>query len=202
MILDRLIKLDDRKRISAAVLTVLTVACVCYFAITRNSVVNLQTAKANYTDIQTVYTITQNQRAGLPDLQKQFEEKEKQFQDSQQQCFSGAEALQFFENINTMALVYNLKPVSRVISEPKKFGDNEINDGNAPPPQFLQTQSAKIGIAGNYFNIIDFLNELIDRPQKVSITNLYITLPAGEGSNPKASFEIILVIDSSKDIKK
>jgi Tfp pilus assembly protein PilO len=202
MILDRLIKLDERKRVSAAIVTVLVAACVCYFAITRNSVVSLQTAKANYTGIQTVYTIAQNQQAELPDLQKQFKEKEKRIQDCQRQCFSGTEAVQLFENINAMALACNLKPISRVVSEPKKFGDNEINDGNAPPPQFLKTQSAKISIAGNYFNIIDFINELINRPQKVCITNLNITLPAGEGFNPKASFEIILVIDSSRDTKK
>jgi len=202
MILDRLIKLDDRKRVSAAIVTVLVAACVCYFAITRNSVVNLQTAKANYTGIQTVYAIAKNQQAELPDLQKQFKEKENQIQDCQRQCFSGIEAMQLFENINTMALAHSLKPISRIISEPRKFDDNEIDDGNAPRTQFLKTQSAKINIAGGYFNIIDFINKLIDRPQKVSITNLYITLPAGEGSDPKASFEIVLVIDSSKDVKK
>jgi Tfp pilus assembly protein PilO len=202
MILDRLIKLDKRKRVSAAVLTVLAAAFICYFVITRNSVINLQTVKADYTGIRNVYTVAQYQQAGLADLQKRLKEKEERLQDRQRQCFSGAEASRLFENINAMASAYNLKPISRVISEPKNFDDSEINDGNAPPPQFLKTQTARISVAGNYFNIIDFLNELIDRPQKISITNLYITLPAGERFNPKASFEIVLVIDSSKDAKK
>ncbi|MCX5632244.1 MAG: type 4a pilus biogenesis protein PilO [Phycisphaerae bacterium] len=162
----------------------------------------LQAAKANYTGIQTVYASTENQQAELSNLQKQFEEKEKKFQEYQQQCFSSTQASQFFENINAAAIAYNLKPLSRIISEPKKIGDSEINDGNAPPPQFLKTQSAKIAVCGNYFDIIDFVNELVDRPQKIGITNLHIALPVGEEFSPKASFEIILVIDSSKDTKK
>ncbi|MGB8226249.1 MAG: type 4a pilus biogenesis protein PilO [Sedimentisphaerales bacterium] len=202
MILDRLTKLDERKRISAAVLVVLIAACVCYFAITRNSITKLNAANANCAGIEAAYAATENQQAKISNLQKQFEEKEKKFQECQQQCFSSTQASQFFENINAAAIAYNLKPLSRIISEPKKFGDSKMNDGNAPPPQFLKTQSAKISVTGRYFDIIDFVSELVDRPQKIGITNLHIALPAGEEFSPKASFEIILVIDSSKDAKK
>jgi Tfp pilus assembly protein PilO len=195
MILDRLVKLDERKRISAAVLVVVIAACVCYFAITRKSVIELQTAKADYTGIQTAYASTENQQAELFNLQKQFEEKEKQLQEHQQQCFSSTEAAKFFENIEAAALACNLKPVSRTVSEPKEFAADKEQ-------KLLKTQSAKIVVAGSYFDIIDFLNELVDRPQKVGITNLYIALPAGENSHPKASFEIILFTDSPKDAGK
>ena len=199
MILERLIKLNEHKRITVAVLAVLAAAGVCYAAITRNSIVKLQAAKANYTGIQIAYTIAENQQSELSNLQKRFEEKEKQFQKCQQQCFSIAEAVQFFANINAMALTYNLKPVSRIVSEPKEFvAEKEAK----PQQQFLKTQSAKIIAAGSYFDIIDFINEFVDRPQKVRITNLHIALPAGEEYYPKASFEISLVIDSSKDVKK
>ena len=199
MIMEKLTKLDKPKRISAAVLTVLAAACVCYFAITRNSITKLNAANANYADIEAAYTATENQQAELSNLQKQFEEKEKEFQEYQQHCFSSIQAVQFLENVNAMALAYNLKPMSRIISEPKELvADKEAK----PQQQFLKTQSAKIAVCGNYFDIVDFMKELTNRPQKVCITNLRIALPAGEGANPKASFEIILIIDSLKDMKK
>jgi Tfp pilus assembly protein PilO len=199
MIVERLAKLDNPKRKIAAILALLVVAFGCYFAITRGSVVKLQAAKANYAGIEAAYTATENQQAELLNLQKQFEEKEKQLQEYQQHCFSSAHAVQFFENINAMALAYNLKPISRIISEPKEL----VTDKEAKPQQqFLKSQSAKISVSGSYFDIVDFVSELTDRPQKVSITNLHIALPEGEEFNPKASFKIILVIDSSKDTKK
>jgi len=192
MIIEELTKLDKPKRILAAILTVFVAGCICYFAIARGSVVKLQAAKANYAGIEAAYTATENQQAELSNLQKQFEEKQKQLQEVQQQYFSSTKAVQFFENINTMALAYNLKPISRVISEPKEL---VVDKEAKPQQQFLKTQSAKAAAYGNYFDIVDFINELTDRPQKVRITNLHITLPAGEEVNPKASFEISVLLD-------
>ncbi len=203
MIIDKLTKLDEPKRKTVAVLVVLVVGCVCYFAITRDSVVKLWAAKANYAGVQAAYIETENQQTNFLNLQKQLKEKEKQFQDVQQQCFSSAKAVRFFENINTLALAYNLKPISRIISEPKKLSDNKADDEKPKPQQqFLKTQSAKITVSGNYFDIVDFVNELTDRPQKVCITNLHMALDAGEKFNPKASFKIILIIDSFKDVRE
>jgi Tfp pilus assembly protein PilO len=200
MIMEKLTKLDKPKRISAAVLTVLAAACVCYFVITRNSITKLNAANTNYAGIKAAYTATENQQAELSNLQKQLEEKEKKFQEYQQRCFSNIQAVQFLENVNAMALAYNLKPVSRIISEPMK--PISTKEESEPKQKFLKTQSAKIAVCGNYFDIVDFMKELTNRPQKVCITNLRIALPAGEGANPKASFEIILIIDSLKDMKK
>jgi hypothetical protein len=132
-------------------------------------------------------------------LGKLFEEKEEQFQEYQQQCFSVAEAVQFFEGINAVALTYNLKPISRIVSEPKRF---VVGKETKPQQEFLNTQSAKIVVAGSYFDIIDFLSEIFVRRQKVSISNLRIALPPGEDFYPKASFEISLITDLSKDAKK
>jgi Tfp pilus assembly protein PilO len=211
MIMEKLTKLDKPKRISAAVLTVLAAACVCYFVITKNSITKLNAANANYTGIEAAYTATENLQAELSNLQKQLEEKEKKFQEYQQHCFSSIQAAQFLENVNVMALAYNLKPISRIISEPIKLITKEEPEPNKlagtkeesePPQQFLKTQSAKIAVLGNYFDITDFMKELTNRPQKVCITNLRITLPAGDEANPKTSFEIILIIDPFKDIKK
>jgi Tfp pilus assembly protein PilO len=184
-------------------LTVLIVACICYFAITRDSVRKLKAARASYADVHAVYTSTANQQVELLDLQKVLKEKEKQLQKYQQQYFGSKRALHFFENINAMALAYNLKPISRVISEPQNLVDDKVDDENAPPKQqFLKTQSAKITVAGNYFDIVGFVSQLTGCPQKVWITNLRITLPTGEKFNPKASFTITLAIDFSMDVEK
>ncbi|MCH8121185.1 MAG: hypothetical protein IIC00_15865 [Planctomycetes bacterium] len=207
MIIEELTKLNDTKRKTAAVLTVLVVACICYFAITRDSVTKLKAANASYAGFQDEYESTGNQQADFLNLQKLLGINEKLFHQRQQHCFSNSEAAQFFENINAMALTYNLKPISRVISEPKNLVDDkaggEVEDENAKPkPQFLKTQSAGITVAGNYFDIADFLNQLTGGPQKVCITDLRIILASGERAKPKASFKITLAIDLSKEIKK
>lgn len=207
LIMEGLTKFGDPKRKIAAVVTVLVVACICYFAITRGSVTKLKAANASYAGVQTEYESTENQQADFLNLQKLLGINEKRFQECQQQCFSSSGAAQFFENINAMASANNLKPISRVILEPKNLVadkvDGEVDDENAKPkPQFLKTQSVKITVAGKYFDIVAFGNQLTGRPQKVCITDLRITLPGGEGSKPKASFEITLVIDLSKDMEK
>jgi len=82
MIIEELTKLDEPKRKAAAVLTVLVVACICYFAITRDSVTKLKAANASYAGVQTAYASTENQQAELLNLQKQLGEKEKQLQNT------------------------------------------------------------------------------------------------------------------------
>ena len=195
MIIEELIKLDEPKRKTAAVLAVLVVICICYFAITRDSVTKLKAANASYASVQTAHASTENQQTDFLNLQKQLGEKEKRLQEYQRQCFSISQAVQFFENINAIALTYNLKPISRVISEPKNLVDDKVDDENAKPKQqFLKTQSVKVVVSGNYFDIVDFVNELTGRQQKVYITNLHIVLPPGKEVNPKASFSISVLI--------
>jgi Tfp pilus assembly protein PilO len=197
MIIERLTKLDEPKRKTVAVLAVLVAACICYVVITRDSVVKLKAARANYANVQTAYASTENQLAELTNLQKKFTEKEKQLKECQQWYFSRAEAMQFFENINALALAYNLKPISRIISEPENLGDNKADQGKPKTQQqFLKTQSAKVAVSGNYSDIVNFLSELTGKPQRVSITNLHIALPPGERTNPRASFSIFVLIEA------
>jgi len=199
MIIEKLAKLDEYKRISVAVLTVLTTACVYYLAITRYSLAELQAARAEYASLQAEYADAENQQLTFLNLQKQFENGKKQLEEQQQWSFSSEQAVEFFENINALALAYNLKPISRIISEPKKLVTDEKTE---PEKQFLETRSAKIIVAGNYFDIVDFVKELTNRRQKVCIKNLHIALPAGEKFNPKASFGVTLLIDSSERKEK
>lgn len=203
MIIEEFTKLDEPKRKAAAVLTVLVVVCICYFAITRDSVTKLKAANAKNAGIQATHANTEHQQAEFSNLQKQVENKTSELQEYQQQCFSGSQAVQFLENINTLASAYNLKPISRIISKPKKLSDNKADEEKPrPQQQFLKTQSAKIVVSGNYFDIVDFVNEFTNCPQKICITNLHIALAAGERFDPKASFEIIFIIDQSEDMEK
>ena len=81
MIIEEFTKLDESKRKAATVLTVLVVVCICYFAITRDSVTKLKAARASYTDIQTAYASTENQQIEFSNLQKQIEDKTSELQE-------------------------------------------------------------------------------------------------------------------------
>ena len=74
MIIEKLLQLDVTKRKWAAVLAVLVVSCICYYMITRSSVVKLRTAQAKYADTHTAYASTENHQAEFSNLQKQFED--------------------------------------------------------------------------------------------------------------------------------
>jgi len=193
MITERLAKLDETKRISAAVLALLVTACFCYFTVTRHSVVKLREAKAKYTRTQAAHTGIETQQLPLlaQSLGKQLENRKRQLEEQEQKFFSSKQVLEFFESINTLALAHKLKPISRIISEPKRL---VVAEKAEPGQQLLDTQSAKIAVSGSYFDIVNFVNELTDRPQKIFITNLHIAMPPGEKSNPRASFSISVLI--------
>jgi Tfp pilus assembly protein PilO len=202
MIIDRFTKLGESKRKKAAVLAVVAVGCVCYYVIVRGSVVKLKTATAKYNDFQTACAEFEDLQADLASLQEQLKDAEKQLQEHRLQSFSGEQALLFFENINAMALAHNLKPVSRVISKPR---DVFLSDKTADSQQqFVKTQSASVTVSGGYFDIIDFMDDLVltGEQRKVYITNMNITLARGENFYPKASFDVILLIDSSESEEK
>lgn len=199
MIIEKLAKLDKQKRILASVLAVLAVACICYYAITRGFVLKLWTSKAKYAGIQTTYAGTANYDADFHDLQRRLENMEQQLEEQRQKCFSSKQAFQFFENINTLALAHNLKPISRVISKPEKL---VVSEETEPQQRFLKTQSVNITVAGNYFDIVEFVNELTNRSQRVCVTDLKIVLPPGEKFNPNASFDVALLIDMSEEVEE
>jgi Tfp pilus assembly protein PilO len=199
MIIERLSKLEKRTRIVMAVLAVFAIACACYCAITRSTLVKLLQDSQKRSQLASIYASTENQQLHLrlQNLKKQLEDKEEHLEKQNQTTFSTESALQFFENINATALAYNLKPVSKTISEPKKITVNKEKEDDSQQ-QFLWTQSAKIAVAGNFFDIVDFLKTFTDRPQKVCITNLKTALPTGEKFLPQASFNVVLLLDTSK----
>jgi len=198
MIIEELTKLDDSKRKTAAVLVVLVVAFICYFAINKNNLVKLREAKANYADVQAVFANAEYQETEFSNLQKQLKEKQKKLQEYQLRSFSSNQAVQFFKGISPIALVYDLKPISNTITESYKLSGNKADlEMSEMQQQFLKIQSAKVTVSGNYFDIVDFVNELVDCPQIVCITNLRIALPAGERLNPNASFKVTILIDLS-----
>jgi Tfp pilus assembly protein PilO len=97
-----------------------------------------------------------------------------------------------------MAIAHDLKPISRIIAEPTDLAAARNND-EGPARQPLRMQSAIITLCGNYLDIVDFVNEFATRPQRLSLTDLKITLPPGERLNPKVSFRITLFIDSYQE---
>ncbi len=199
MIIEKLTELDDSKRILAAIFTVLIIACICYYTIPGEFVVKLRACKAKNTSIETKYTRAQRYDTDFIKLQKQIEQTERQLNEQRQTFFSNKQAFSFFENIETFALAHNLRLVSREISMPESLIAGEDAEQQQ---QFLKKQSANITVAGNYFDIVEFINELTDRLQKVYITNFNIILPAGAKFNPNASFDIALLTYLSEELEK
>jgi len=199
MIIERLSKLDKRVRIVMAVLAVFAMACICYCAMTRSTLVKLLQGSAKRSHLASTYTNSENQQLHLRlrNLEKQLEDKKKHLEKQIQTTFSTEAALQFFENINATAIAYNLKPISKTISKPEKLTAIKEKESDSQQ-QFLRTQSAKIVVTGNFFDIVDFLKTLTNRPQKVCLINLQTALPAGEKFLPQASFKVVLLIDTSK----
>ena len=196
--LEMLTKLDERKRISAAVLTTLVVVCICYFSITRRCIAKLETAKTKHQGLLTAYSGTESELADYSSLQELLESGQKQLAEQRQKCFSKQQAFQFIENMNAMSQTYNLKPVSRVVSKPRKVVQEETDTEQ----QFLEILSASITVAGHYFDIVDFVKDLTDRSEKVCIKNMSITLPSSEEFTPRATFRVALLIDPTVEVEK
>ena len=66
----------------------------------------------------------------------------------------------------------------------------------------LYTQSARIVIKGSYSDIIEFLSTLSNRPQKVCLTDLNMSLSAGESYDPKASFSVTILVDNITGVEQ
>lgn len=199
MIIEKLTELEDSKRILAAIFTVLVISIICYYTIPGEFVIKLRACKAKYSSIETEYSRAQRYGTDFIRLQKQLEQTERQLNEQRQTFFSNKQAFSFFENIETFALAHNLRLISREISKPESLIAGEDAEQQQ---QFLKKQSANITVAGNYFDIVEFINELTDRLQKVYITNFNIILPAGAKFNPNASFDIALLTYLSEDVEK
>lgn len=196
--LELLAKLDEQKRISVAVLTILLLAFICYFSITRRCMAQLETVKEKHQELLTEYSGTESELAEYSNLQKLIEDGQKQLTEQKQKCFGKQQAFQFIENINAMSQTYNLKPVSKVVSKPRQV----VQEGAETGQQFLEILSANIVVAGHYFDIVDFVKDLTDRSEKVCIKNMSIALSPNEDFTPKATFQVALLIDSTVEVEK
>lgn len=194
MIAKLLTKLDGPKRRVVAVLAILAMICVCYYTIARNPWLKLKQSGAKLRNVQTTYASTMKELAGLSSLKKRLAEAEQQLDQERQQCFTVAQASGFFESINTIALRHELAPKSRLISKPRYVAGQDAQARQ----QSLATQSTKISVVGNYFDIVGFIDELTGRPQKVYIADLNISRTAKQGSRPRATFNIVVMTDSSE----
>jgi len=200
MIIDKLAQLDKAQRIKVTVFAVIAIGWLSYYVVTRGPAMKLNQAEAKYTDIQNEYAQMENQLIGLSNFEERLAELQNQFDKQKQKWFSRPQALQFFENINAMALAHNLRPISRIISEPKDFFENEKEE-NGPQNHLLRTQSARVTVTGNYFDIVDFVADLTlpQRQQKVIIENVHIALAPGENYYPRASFNVVLLVHLSRE---
>lgn len=194
MIAKLLAKLDEPGRRAVAVLMILATICVCYYAIARSPWLKLRRSGAKLRNVQTTYASTMKELAGLSRLKKRLAEAEQQLDRERQQCFTVAQASGFFESINTIAVRHDLAPKSRLISKPRYVAGQD----DQARQQSLATQSTKISVVGNYFDIVSFIDELTDRPQKVYIADLNISRTSRQGARPKATFNIVVMTDSSE----
>ena len=203
MIIETLTKLDRSKRIAIAALVVSVAVFICYYAITDGSVAKLQAVNAKHASMQMVYAGTATRQAGLMDLRKELDDISQQVAQYRRQCFSFEQALQFFEDINAMALAHNLSPISRIVSEPADIISKTDDEKDSQSQnKFLKIQSARVIVAGNYFNIVDFVIQLTKGPTAVSITGLRIALPPGEEYNPQLSFTVSVLVDLHEDTQE
>lgn len=194
MIAKLLAKLDGPKSRAVAILVILAMICVCYFAIARNPLLKLKQSGAKLRNVRTTYASTMKELAGLSNLKKHLAEVKQQLDQERQQCFTVAQASGFFESINTIALRHKLAPKSRLISKPRYVAGQDAQTRR----QSLATQSTKISVVGNYFDIVGFIDELTGLPQKVYIADLNITRATRQGSMPKATFSVVVMTDSSE----
>ncbi len=194
MIAKLLVKLDGPKRRAVAVLVILAMICVCYYTIARNPWLKLRQSGAKLRNVQTTYASTMKELAGLSNLKKHLAEVEQQLNQERQQCFTVEQASGFFESINTIAIKHDLAPKSRVISRPRYVAGQDAQARQ----QSLATQSTKISVVGNYFDIVDFIDELTDRPQKVYIADLNVSRTTRQNSRPRATFNVVVMTDSSE----
>lgn len=196
--LEILAKLDERKRISAAVLATVVLVCICYFSITKRCIAKLDIAKAKHQGLLTEYSGTESELADYSKLQKLLEDGQKQLAEQKQKCFGKQQAFQFIENMNAMSQTYNLKPVSRVVFKPKKI----VQEESETEQQFLEILSAEITVAGHFFDIVDFVKDLTNRSEEVFVKNMSITLSPREEFIPRATFKVALLTDLTMEVEK
>ncbi len=204
----KLTKLDISTRTTGATLIVLTVMCVCYSAIMGPSLDRLKTAKAECADTRKEYIEQESLITDLDRLQMKLARAREEFNQLKSKCFTSQQAERFLENITVMAQTYDVTTISRRIAKPKALiiEDPEQQMVEEKPEQQevvgFETHSAQVVVAGEFYDIVNFIKVLEGRSEKVSITNIRISLPPGEEFYPKAWFNIAVLSELPMGDKK
>ncbi len=129
----------------------------------------------------------------LMGMEERFNQTQQRWQQGQEQlanleagCCTDGQARMFFENLNTWAREANLQPISRSLSP--------ITSLTHTQNSMIWTQSADMVLEGGFYDMMNYLNRLIDRPQTVVLNSLRISMPPGQEHYPRLSFRVVLII--------
>ncbi len=207
-LIDKLTKLDKSTRTISMALIVLAVAYICYHAIAGPFLARLKAAKAECADIRKEYIEQESLITDLGCLQTKLAEAREGFNQLKSKCFTNQQAERFLENITTMAQSYNVTTVSRRIAKPKSLiiEDPEQQIVEEKPEQqevvSFEIHSAQVVVAGDFYDIVNFIKVLEGRSEKVSITDIRIGLPPGGKFHPRAWFNITVLAELPMGDKK
>lgn len=191
--IEKLAQLDRKQRWQLTSALLVVTAGIGYLLITHGSVRQLLQANSEKEAME-------QQRQGLDMIEAELQVAEKNLTQCQEeithmqaQCCTEEQADAFLEQITSWAADFRLTPISRVVAPPIP-----VSDSNSVA---LMGQTVDVVLQGHIQDLVEFLDMLLDRPQKICITNLRVALPPGEEYEPRASFRAQLVIDSSSEGK-
>ena len=193
-LIQKLAQLDRKQRRLAGVGVLVTSAVLCYFLIAHNFIHDFQQANSAKDACELERQGLELVHAELAGAEKTYAKVQAEAADLRARCCTTRQADQFFGQITTWATDFHLTPFSRVVKKPEPLLDD-------PNGLRLYSQAADIVLQGQIHDLIAFLDMLMDRPQRVGITNLQVGLKAGAASKPHCSFRVALVVDSQVEGK-
>ena len=186
--IEKLNQLPPKQRMSLSVGAIVLVVVFSYTLITRSSVNRLRVAMADY-------DVSQSQQEGMADWEITLARAERSHREAlatlnghQHRCFAPAQVTAFWENVTLWAIDHQLHPVSRMTSRKERLTVPDLD-------RSLTIESLKVVFQGHVHQLIAYLTTLVERPQRVWIRDLQLSLVPGETHLPQASFEIVLICD-------
>ncbi len=184
---------DHEKRWIVTGLVLIGIVGLCFLFVMRVSMHGFLTAQLEHAAVEEEQQGMALVKAELRVATKTLAKVEARRQRVQQSYNTEAQAELFFEQITVWASECRLTPISRVVNKPQPLTD--------PNSVFLVRQSADVALQGHVHNLTRFFRKLMERPQKVCLTNLHIALLPGESYEPRASFQVALVVNPSSEGK-
>lgn len=207
-LIDKLTKFDKSTWTTIAALIVLAVVYICYYAIAGPFLTRLKAAKTECSDIRKEYIEQESLITNLDRLQMRLTEVREEFNQLKSKCFTSQQAERFLENITVMTQIYNLTTVSRKIAKPQSLiihdPEQQVDEEKIKQQSVVsfEIHSAQVVVAGDFYDIVNYINVLEDRSEKVRITDIRISLPPGEKFHPKAWFNIAVLAELPMGDKK